>query len=90
MVNFFSILDRDTLSFEYLNFDKTENGATISLAGSKQVKIDNQQLMELGAMLIALGGNNVDFDSASELLDGFSLSVEPIKKLVETLDSVEN
>ena len=37
------------------------------------VMIEPQQLMELGALFLAIAGKDVDFDSADALLEGYNL-----------------
>lgn len=54
--------------------------------GDEWISISRQQLTELGALLITLGGIQSDFDSLGELLDGYGLleqGREVFEKLVE-------
>lgn len=52
------------------------------------IEIDAQQLMELGALFIAIAGvEGIDFSSADSLLDGFDLKgKEAAKKLFEAME----
>lgn len=47
-----------------------------------QIKLCKQQAAELGALLLALAGDDFDFDSIPELLDGFDL---PMPKCLKDL-----
>lgn len=51
----------------------------------KTIHIQRQQLMELGALFLSLAGQDVDFDSAYELLDGYGI---PDKNLIKAIKSL--
>lgn len=82
MENFFTIVGEnnlDSLPVGILRFsDQNPEGIDISINGNPSVRIGNQQLMEIGALFIALAGQDVDQDSAIELIEGFNLSMQPI------------
>ena len=75
------------LNFRYSDTTpKWSQGGVVFTIEGVEFKVGPQQLMELGALFLALGGTNVDFDSASELLDGFNLKgLDAAEQLVEAL-----
>lgn len=65
----FTVVDPETEEETQVSLVATPYGYNV--AG---VSLDNQQLMELGVLLIALAGQEVDYNSAFEVLDGFGLA----------------
>lgn len=47
---------------------------------SASLNLDRQQLGELGALLLYLSGEDADLDSIPELLDGYGVSPEDMRK----------
>ena len=63
--------------------------ATIKVGDKGEpIEIEAQQLMELGALFIAIAGvEGIDFSSADSLLEGFDLKgKEAAKKLFEVME----
>ncbi len=55
---------------DYISFYRRDGIVYIDF-GDGFISIDDTQLQELGALLIALGGGSVDLDDVNELLDGY-------------------
>jgi hypothetical protein len=71
----------------FLKYNDRKPAHTVELElGNTKLTVSVQQLMELGALFLAVAGPHVDFDSADELLEGFRLKGKAVvEKLAETL-----
>jgi hypothetical protein len=99
---FFTIVDADTneetqLHFEYEDVGGYEGvpatpvkmivGPVPLIAKPIAVRIEPQQLAELGALFLALAGTDVDYSGADALLEGFNLKgKEAAQKLASELE----
>lgn len=75
---FFTIVDAKNPAVERpVNFDRNEDQTFKVTFPFYGIHMDQQQLAELGHLMIALSQGNYDNDSVTELLDGFNLLPKP-------------
>lgn len=76
--------DSDKSDEVVINLKSNHDGSKHFSIDYQDVGISNQQLMELGALFIAMAGKT-DFDSAGEMLDGYGFDRKEYKKLFDKL-----